>query len=67
MAAHDRIRLTGLLREGPPARGLFLFLVALTCVLAAPAGIETEGSRGHEYGRKTLEGVASRLLRGLRR
>jgi hypothetical protein len=29
--------------------------------------ILTEGSPGHKYGRKTLEGVASRLLRGLRR
>ncbi|MGH2962135.1 MAG: hypothetical protein ACRDL3_08095, partial [Solirubrobacterales bacterium] len=29
--------------------------------------ILTEGSPGHEYGKKTLEGVASRLLRGLRR
>lgn len=29
--------------------------------------ILTEGSPGHAYGKKTLEGVASRLLRGLRR
>lgn len=29
--------------------------------------ILTEGSPGHEYGRKTLGGVASRLLRGLHR
>jgi Beta-lactamase enzyme family len=29
--------------------------------------ILTEASPGHQYGKKTLEGVASRLLRGLRR